>query len=80
MQSNQRFREIDVPSSYSTKTGAKFKARALQYCLEDDVNVLRDEDWICHLDEETLLSSNAVCGILNFCEDGKHPFGQGVIT
>jgi egghead protein (zeste-white 4 protein) len=41
---------------------------------------LRDEDWICHLDEETLLSTNAVCGILNFCEDGKHPFGQGVIT
>ncbi|KAI1731818.1 glycosyl transferase family group 2 domain-containing protein [Ditylenchus destructor] len=75
-----RVREVIVPSSYRTKTGARFKARALQYCLEDDVNILRDEDWIVHLDEETLLSLNSVCGILNFCEDGKHQFGQGVIT
>lgn len=45
---------------FSTKNGAKFKARALQFCLEDDVNILRDEDWIVHLDEETLLSENAV--------------------
>jgi len=80
MPMTQRFREINVPPSYTTKTGAKFKARALQYCLEDDVNILRDDDWVVHLDEETLLSANSVCGILNFCEDGKHPFGQGVIT
>ena len=65
---------------FRTKTGALFKARALQYCLEDDVNFLRDEDFIVHLDEETLLSVNSVCGILNFCVDGKHDFGQGVIT
>jgi hypothetical protein len=41
--------------------------------------LLQDRDWICHLDEETLLSEDAVRGILNFCEDGKHSFGQGVI-
>lgn len=56
-----RVREVIVPTTYCTKSGAKFKARALQYCLEDDVNILRDEDWIVHLDEETLLSTNAVC-------------------
>ncbi|EPB67733.1 hypothetical protein ANCCEY_13180, partial [Ancylostoma ceylanicum] len=39
-----------------------------------------DNDWIVHLDEETLLTTNAICGILNFCEDGQHQFGQGVIT
>ncbi|CAD6197435.1 unnamed protein product [Caenorhabditis auriculariae] len=70
-----RVREVVVPKSYRTKSGAKFKARALQYCLEDD-----NADWIVHLDEETLLTTNAICGILNFCEDGKHQFGQGVIT
>ena len=75
-----RVREVVVPTSYRTKSGAKFKARALQYCLEDDVNILQDNDWIVHLDEETLLTHNAICGILNFCEDGKHQFGQGVIT
>jgi len=73
-------REVVVPPTYRSKSGAKFKARALQYCLEDDVNCLQEEDWIVHLDEETLLSVNSVCGILNFCEAGKHQFGQGVIT
>lgn len=37
-------------------------------------------DWIVHLDEETLLTDNSVRGILNFVLDGKHQFGQGLIT
>lgn len=37
-----------------------FKARALQYCLEADVTLLPDDSWIVHLDEETLLTANAV--------------------
>ena len=45
-----------VPSDYKSKTGALNKSRALQYCLEDDVNMLNDDDWIVHLDEETLLT------------------------
>lgn len=76
----RRVREIVVPTTYHTKTGALFKARALQYCLENDVNVLNDTDWVVHLDEETLLTDNSVRGILNFVLDGKHPFGQGLIT
>ena len=36
---------------FSTKTGAKFKARALQYCLEDKVSEISDEDWIVHVSE-----------------------------
>lgn len=76
-----RVREVVVPTSYSTKSGALFKARALQYCLEDSVsNDLGDSDWIVHLDEETLLTENSVRGILNFVMDGKHQFGQGLIT
>lgn len=75
-----RVREVVVPPSYATKTGALFKARALQYCLEPDVNILNDQDWIVHLDEETILTDNAIRGILNFVYNGKHQFGQGVIT
>jgi egghead protein (zeste-white 4 protein) len=56
------------------------QARALQYCLEDDVNVLPDDSYVCHLDEETLMSEQSVCGVANFCSDGRHAFGQGVIT
>lgn len=77
---HRRTREVVVPMSYKTKSGALFKARALQYCLEDGVNMLSDTDWIVHLDEETLLTENSVRGILNFVLDGKHHFGQGLIT
>lgn len=76
----RRIREIVVPKPYKPKSGALFKARALQYCLEDNVNELSDNDWIVHLDEETLLTPNSVRGILNFVCDGTHAFGQGLIT
>ncbi|XP_071452455.1 beta-1,4-mannosyltransferase egh [Hetaerina americana] len=76
----RRLRETVVPSSYRPKSGAMFKARALQYCLEPGVNELSDSDWVVHLDEETLLTENSVRGILNFVLDGKHHFGQGLIT
>lgn len=77
---HRRIREIVVPKQYKTKTGALFKSRALQYCLEDDVNMLNGTDWVVHLDEETLLTENSIRGIINFVLDGKHPFGQGLIT
>ncbi|XP_023334273.1 beta-1,4-mannosyltransferase egh [Eurytemora carolleeae] len=77
---DKRTIETVVPTSYKTKSGALNKARALQYCLEDDVSVLGEEDWIVHLDEETLLTEGSVRGILNFITDGTHSFGQGLIT
>jgi len=77
---DKRIIETVVPSSYKTKSGALNKARALQYCLEDDVNVLGDEDWIIHLDEETLLTDGSIRGIMNFITSAKHSFGQGLIT
>lgn len=77
---HRRIREIVVPKAYKTKSGALFKSRALQYCLEDSVNVLNNNDWIVHLDEETLLTENSIRGITNFVLDGKYPFGQGLIT
>lgn len=76
----RRIREIVVPKQYKPKSGAMFKARALHYCLEDSVNELSDTDWIVHLDEETLLTPNCVRGILNFVCEGRHDFGQGLIT
>ena len=78
--SSSRVREVVIPPDYKTRSGALFKARALQYCLEDDVNVLNDQDWIVHMDEETLLTDGSVNGIVNFVCDGQHQFGQGLIT
>ncbi|XP_072377556.1 beta-1,4-mannosyltransferase egh-like isoform X2 [Diabrotica undecimpunctata] len=61
MQSKQ-IRETVVPSTYRTKSGVLYKGRALQYCLEEDVNFLEDDAWIVHLDEETVLTENSVHG------------------
>lgn len=75
-----RIRQIVVPSSYRTSTGALFKARALQYALETDNSLLKEGDYIVHLDEETLVTKNVINGIINFALDGRHAFGQGLIT
>lgn len=78
--STPRFREIIVPLDYVTANHTRYKARALNYCLEPNVDMLTDADWIVHLDEETLLTESSVIGIFNFINDGKYSLGQGVIT
>lgn len=76
-----KVRELVVPTEYKSETGALNKSRALQYSLEDEQNFLDPEDWIIHLDEETLLTENSVRGILNFVTGNKgFSFGQGLIT
>jgi beta-1,4-mannosyltransferase len=77
---NPRSRETVVPREYNTRNGTLFKARNLQYCLEEHVNTLKPHDWIVHLDEDTVLTENSVRGIVNFVTDGKHEFGQGLVT
>lgn len=75
-----RIREVIVPTSYRPRSGAMYKARALQYCLESDVNILSDDDYVVHLDEETIMTSESIRGILNFVLEKKYDFGQGMIT
>lgn len=77
---NYRVRQLVVPSSYRSSTGAMFKARALQYALEPKTSPVREGDYIVHLDEETLVTKNVIYGICNFALEGKHAFGQGLIT
>lgn len=77
---HRRVRELVVPESYKTSSEALYKSRALQFCLEPTNNLLADDDWIVHLDEETLLTVNSIKGILNFAMDGQHQLGQGLIT
>ena len=73
-------REVIVPTDYKTKSGAMYKSRALQYALEPHVNQLSSDDYIVHLDEETLLTENSVRGILNFVNSNEFDIGQGLIT
>ena len=69
--------EVVVPGEYETKTGAKFKARALQYALEKNASNLEYNDWIVHLDEESRVTKSFVIGVMNFANDNKHQIGQG---
>jgi len=41
---------------------------------------MNGNDWIVHLDEETLLTENSVHGILNFVSNGSRDFGQGLVV
>ncbi|KAK3602060.1 hypothetical protein CHS0354_008015 [Potamilus streckersoni] len=71
---------IVVPKKYQTKQGTLYKARALNYCLEPGVSGLTDQEWVVHLDEETILTRSSVYGIINFIKDGKADIGQGAIS
>ena len=73
----KRCYEVVVPDDYSTKTGAKFKARALQYAIEQNVSNLNNDDLVVHLDEETRLTKSCVIGIIKFANQNKHQIGQG---
>ncbi|KAL3864736.1 hypothetical protein ACJMK2_006393 [Sinanodonta woodiana] len=72
--------EIVVPKEYTTKHNSQFKARALHYCLEKSISNLSEDDWIVHMDEETLLTQGSVIGLANFAAKSMGDVGQGVIT
>jgi egghead protein (zeste-white 4 protein) len=73
-------RELVVPNDYQTLKNSLFKARALQYCNEPAVNILSNDDWVVHLDEETLLTESSTIGLANFASQGHGDIGQGVIS
>ncbi len=80
-----------VPEDYQTETKVKYKARALQYLLEQRKNRLNRQNdfdindaWILHLDEESVLTPQAIVGIEKFIRKyslhhGKGAIGQGEI-
>jgi beta-1,4-mannosyltransferase len=72
---------ITVPKEYRTKKGSLYKARALQYALEN--SLLPDDAWIVHLDEETHLTISGIKGICAMIQEeetsGTLRIGQGAI-
>ncbi|MGH7141572.1 MAG: glycosyltransferase family 2 protein [Minisyncoccia bacterium] len=78
---NNDLQYITVPKDYRTKRGSLYKARALQYALEN--SKLPDDAWIVHLDEETQLTTSGIKGIAAMIQEeeasGKLRIGQGPI-
>ena len=80
--------EIVVPTSYKCPTGAKFKARALEYAIHN--SSCTKDDWIVHQDEETRFEVETVQKVFHHCavenaaiQEGKRRYGrigQGVIV
>lgn len=73
------FQHLDVdtvatPSSYSPKK-ALHKARALEWFRTSFR--LHDEDWVLHLDEETVIDEHTVKACIQFIQEEKeYDFGQ----
>jgi egghead protein (zeste-white 4 protein) len=78
---NKDLRYITVPKDYCTSNKSLYKARALQYAVEN--SPLRDDAWIVHLDEETQPTASGIKGICALiCEEeasGALRVGQGAI-
>ena len=72
--------ELVVPTGNVTRNNSQFKARALQYCNEPEVSMLSNDDWVVHLDEETLLTEASAIGLANFASEDHGDVGQGVIS
>jgi egghead protein (zeste-white 4 protein) len=74
-------RYIVVPADYRTPNGSLFKARALQYVLDN--SPLADDAWIVHLDEETQPTRSGIEGIAQMIREeeqtGALRIGQGCI-
>lgn len=77
---HEKVRQILVPADYRTKTGAQFKAKALQYAIEAEAGLIGNDDWIVHLDEETVMTPSSLIGIVKFIRDGRDPIGQGAVA
>lgn len=67
---------IRVPAEF-TPERARFKARALEY-YRVTMN-LTPEDWVLHLDEESVVDREGLEACLLFCRRSPHLMGQGVI-
>lgn len=76
-----------IPNSYETIRGAKWKARALHYVVDQHKqdNYLKKKQhsniWILHLDEESQITESCIAGISEFISNPKNSntIGQGEI-
>lgn len=70
--------ELTVPHEYETENDTIFKARALQYALEN--SPAKPDDYILHMDEESHLTERALMGIYQHIYQKPDHIGQGMIT
>jgi cellulose synthase/poly-beta-1,6-N-acetylglucosamine synthase-like glycosyltransferase len=75
----QNCRTITVPENFSCD--AVYKGRALQYAVEIRKVEKRNtkDQYIFHLDDESLITKQTLCSTLSFLEDSPTPISEGLI-
>ncbi len=73
---------ITVPLNYSTLNHAKYKARALQYAVEqrEKKGENTSDIWIYHLDDESMITKQGLLSILDHADNNREPIAEGLIT
>jgi cellulose synthase/poly-beta-1,6-N-acetylglucosamine synthase-like glycosyltransferase len=73
---------ITVPQNYSTFNQAKYKARALQYAIEqrEEKGENTSDTWIYHLDDESMITKQGLLSILDHADNNREPIAEGLIT
>ena len=73
---------ITVPQNYSTCNHAKYKARALQYAVEqrEEKGENTSDIWIYHLDDESMITKQGLLSILDHADNNREPIAEGLIT
>jgi len=82
---NENFHDaltITVPKNYSTMNHAKYKARALQYAIEEREKKEENTSdvWIYHLDDESMITKQGLLSILDHADNNREPIAEGLIT
>jgi beta-1,4-mannosyltransferase len=74
-------RLLIVPPEYYTPLGARGKARALQFAVEQrqQDRISNAATWVYHQDEETCVGEDTLLGISEFIQQGLHEVGVGII-
>ena len=74
-------RYLVIPRNYATPNTSLYKARALQFALEN--SHIPEDAWLVHLDEETQPTSSGIKGIAQMIreeeESGRLRAGQGAL-
>jgi beta-1,4-mannosyltransferase len=73
---------ISVPLDYSTPNGAKYKARALHYAIDQREKSTENTSniWIYHLDDESMITRQGLLSILDHADNNREPIAEGLIT
>jgi beta-1,4-mannosyltransferase len=73
---------MTVPKDYSTTNNAKYKARALNYAVEqrEKNGENTDDIWVYHLDDESMITKQGLLSVLDHIDNNREPIAEGLIT